>query len=520
MNATPAIERKTMFESHTQVSANFFNRKINSMKVKLSFTILVLILATIQGINAQTGSWSLSGNNLTGTEKLGSKNKFSLQFITNNAERMRIDASGGVGIGNKSPTKAGLVVDKAAGNTNAIFGSNTAGISIVSNNPSLYFNSYYNNCGINLANGFSGALGFNTSDGSFGFYSTPAAVAAGGIASGVNRMIITNNGSVGIGTTTPAARLDLGDAVGNTGLLVVKSIPLDGSDDVTNAVDARITDVFALGSAISASNDGWGDAIIGSSAKGEGLYVEIGNTTHYAGFFNGPVFSTGDFHTSDERLKQNIRDFSSALSIINQLHPKLYQYKKEGDYALMRLPEGDHYGLIAQDVEKVLPNLVKETAFNTRKAKYYTGHKPSSSADTVEIKALNYTELIPILIKAVQEQEATIQELKQLVNKLQTSSSTSANIKVVSIGSPVLEQNEPNPFTNTTSIHYTLPAGVSKAQLVITDSKGGILKQMTLNSSTSSVVNIEASTLSAGTYFYSIIVDGKKIDSKKMIIER
>ncbi len=67
---------------------------------------------------------------------------------------------------------------------------------------------------------------------------------------------------------------------------------------------------------------------------------------------NGSVFTS-----SDQKLKQNIQDFTSAMDIINQLHPKKYDYRQDGNYKLMKLPQGTHYGLIAQDVEKYYPTL-------------------------------------------------------------------------------------------------------------------------------------------------------------------
>jgi len=43
------------------------------------------------------------------------------------------------------------------------------------------------------------------------------------------------------------------------------------------------------------------------------------------------------------------------MEIINQLHPKHYEYRHDSHYQLVNLPKGEHYGLIAQDVEKILP---------------------------------------------------------------------------------------------------------------------------------------------------------------------
>ena len=83
----------------------------------------------------------------------------------------------------------------------------------------------------------------------------------------------------------------------------------------------------------------------------------------YSGYFAGDVFTNGTYVSSDERAKQNIADLTGAMKIINQLHPKRYQYRQDGEYGQMNLPRGDHHGLIAQEVEQVLPGLVKETVF-------------------------------------------------------------------------------------------------------------------------------------------------------------
>jgi hypothetical protein len=54
------------------------------------------------------------------------------------------------------------------------------------------------------------------------------------------------------------------------------------------------------------------------------------------------------------------------MNIINQLRPKHYQYRQDGNYKLMNLPKGERYGLIAEDVEKVLPGLVKESKYQNK----------------------------------------------------------------------------------------------------------------------------------------------------------
>jgi hypothetical protein len=164
-----------------------------------------------------------------------------------------------------------------------------------------------------------------------------------------------------------------------------------------------------------------GYAVVGVSAVNVGI---LGIAPSYAGYFDGNVYASGVYSGSDEKLKQNINDLSGGMAIINQLHPKNYEFRHDGDYKLMNFPTGEHYGLIAQDVEKVLPNLVKDTKFETKDAMPHASPGEKQNASTVNFKALNYTELIPIIIKGMQELDASknneIAELKSDIANLKS----------------------------------------------------------------------------------------------------
>ena len=142
----------------------------------------------------------------------------------------------------------------------------------------------------------------------------------------------------------------------------------------------------------------------------------------YAGYFNGYVFASDGYLTgSDKNLKQNIKDFTSAMEIINQLHPKQYDYRHDGNYKLMNLPQGEHYGLIAQDVETILPNLVKDSKFETRYGKANPDKENIKNSETISFKALNYTELIPIMIKGMQELQEVNDKQEQRIETFRKS---------------------------------------------------------------------------------------------------
>jgi len=269
---------------------------------------------------------------------------------------------------------------------------------------------------------------------------------------------------------------------------------------------------------------GYGMSAYGTS--GSGIYAT--STSNYAGYFAGDILASS-YQTSDAKLKQDIKDVTTAMDIISQLHPKLYSFRNDGNYKLMNLPKGLHYGLIAQDVEKVLPNIVKDSKFETALATPPAlptgkeGTKPAQAqSETIDFKAVNYTELIPLLIKGMQEQQQEINNLKRQVAILSGSSASdlSSLNQTTILSSAGLLQNVPNPYKNTTTISYNLPAKTSSAQIIITDNGGKILKQINVSGQGKGSVNIDAASLAAGTYNYSLWIKGKLVDTKQMVLTK
>jgi hypothetical protein len=79
-----------------------------------------------------------------------------------------------------------------------------------------------------------------------------------------------------------------------------------------------------------------------------------------------------------------------------------------------------------------------------------------------------------------------------------------------------LEQNIPNPVKGSTRISYSVPEGSSKAQLLLTDALGRTLKTVSISSS--GTLNLDAATLSSGVYNYTLVVDGKTLQTRKMTV--
>jgi len=256
----------------------------------------------------------------------------------------------------------------------------------------------------------------------------------------------------------------------------------------------------------------------------------------YAGVFDGAVYSFGGYYPSDASLKKNVQEFPNAMMIINKLRPVNYEYRTDGNFASLKLPEGNHYGLIAQELEHVLPNLVKEAPPLFVNKNTDNPIKPSpdgksgsaseiqnaknSTAETITSKAVNYTELIPIMIKAMQELSKQNDDLKNQVATLTTTvNQLTKSTGVISAGSASINQNFPNPFTKSTVISFNVPQGSSANIIVSQTGSGKVIKTIPLSAGTSQLT-FDGASLSAGSYSYSLYIDGKKIDTKQMIINR
>jgi trimeric autotransporter adhesin len=249
---------------------------------------------------------------------------------------------------------------------------------------------------------------------------------------------------------------------------------------------------------------------------------------------------------SDGRVKRNMKQNVPGLAFINKLKPITYNLNLEAADRLIQSSaakdkegkisesSGDvtarnakekvvHTGFVAQEVEKA----AKELNFD------FSG--VDAAKNEHDLYGLRYSQFVVPLVKAVQElsqkndeKDAKIHDLQKQIDELKkmilelknaTTSTTSNNSAVADVNTARLEQNIPNPFSRSTLIRYFVPLNAFSAQLVVTDMKGSIINAITLNKGQGQV-NLNTATLAAGTYTYSLWIEGKKTDAKQMILTR
>ncbi len=201
---------------------------------------------------------------------------------------------------------------------------------------------------------------------------------------------------------------------------------------------------------------------------------------------------------SDLKAKDGLTSISgTALEKIKSLNGYKYHWKDDP-------VKKKHAGLIAQDVELVIPEAV-------------------FTSDSVDSKSIAYSAIIPYLVEAIKEQQVHINKMEdQIKNKDNLKSASidgdGQNEFELSDETASLYQNAPNPFSSQTTISFMIPKSVNTAQLHICNMVGNLLKTISINERGSGSVQINGNEFNAGMYFYSLVNDGKIIDTKQMLL--
>lgn len=353
----------------------------------------------------------------SGAAYIQQQDNADLAFATNNSERMRIDSSGNVGIGTSSPgSKLYTQLSSATAYSSGVTGN---GLTIY--NSSATTNQYV---GITLQGepttgngGIATIMGTTTGSGNMDLtFSTR------GSATLAERMRITSTGLVGINTSSPSRRLHvaspsatkLGLATGalftdtaNDGGVLIGSDFVVGYIQGCNAAGTSSKDIFMQveGGYLSVGNAGisGNQTILTLKNPSNGTVWGVGPQTGgsflvYNGSGVGVYIASGSTSwssSSDERTKTAITPFENALGKVCTLRAGTGRYLTDDESVSRSF-------LIAQDVQAVLPEAV------------------NVQDDEQKTLGLSYTDLIPLLVGAIKEQQTLITSLTTRITALES----------------------------------------------------------------------------------------------------
>lgn len=334
-----------------------------------------------------------------------------------------------------------------------------------------------------------------------------------------------------------------GNSTNNTGVYGTAGAAICNSNNygVVGTINSAGTNYGIYGVAVNGATN---YAVYGDASSPTGI---CGPAINYAGYFVGDVLVSGAFiNPSDVNLKENIDTIGNADSILKLLNPIYFNYKQTGNAARLNFTSSQQMGLIAQEAETVIPNIVKETIHPAAVDSIGTIIAPAFTYKTID-----YQKIIPLLIAGFKSQQLKVDSLKN-ENDVQDSINTylqnqineladlinsccsdkqhsiqqnnnsngsiaSQDVNLKDIQVVVLEANVPNPFSEQTTINYSLAETVLKAQMLFHNAQGKLIQSVDLNERGKCSLNVFAQDLSNGIYTYTIVVDGKVIETKKMV---
>lgn len=225
---------------------------------------------------------------------------------------------------------------------------------------------------------------------------------------GIEAIRINNVQNVGIGTVPN----------GNNNMLTVEQ------DGVTGTAEYAF--ISSGASAWPAIEGGHSNTTNGAGVQGTAFYGVSGSTVAvagWAGYFDYDtyidyLYHNGTFFVSDERMKNDITPMDNALDMVNNFNPVVYK-KRTGAFERIStsnlkgldIQESERleYGFIAQEVQKSFPHMVGQKNMRMKSGK------------DMDVMGINYTMVIPILTKAIQEQQEYIKALEARIEALETS---------------------------------------------------------------------------------------------------
>jgi len=214
-----------------------------------------------------------------------------------------------------------------------------------------------------------------------------------GVVSGSSQITYASISSIPAGIVSGSSQVSLGSASGNIALATqttgdyVASLVASTGVTITNNSGENATPSIAIGQAVATSSN------VQFNSLGVGMAASA---------TAGRIDATNDvvaFSSSDIRFKENIVPIENALDKISKISGNTYDWKAENK--IEHGYEGNDVGVIAQEIEAVLPQLVQ-----TRESGF---------------KAVKYDKLVALLIEGIKEQQTQIHSLTIEIEKLKES---------------------------------------------------------------------------------------------------
>jgi len=401
LNRIFEIGNGTSITNYSNAMTVLFNGNVGIGTTTPAFMLTVKKDINLDNGDANAGTTTNAlkfGGNGTG-EAIGSNrttgvNQWGLDFYTAFANRMSIANNGNVGIGTTLPTSkldvnGQITIDQK--NFGGYAGLLVKGNSSVSNYPNIGF-STQNTSGNDIISAIIGGNITNNTAGSeaidLSFYTSTSGQS--GLA---QRMVIKDNGNVGIGETAPIAPLNFTSAVlgnrislwGNGATHYGMGIQAFLMQLYTQDINGNIAFGYGSSGAFTETMRIKGNGNVGIGTSSPTAMLSVNGTANN---------STGNWTVfSDERIKTITDDFTDGLTVIKKIQPVKFRYNDNAPFK----SDEEQIGIVAQDLEKIAPYMVSQ--------------KPYKEFN--DLREVNNQAYVFLLINAVKEQQVQIEAQKK-----------------------------------------------------------------------------------------------------------
>ena len=342
-----------------------------------AFTAFVNTTVTTVGTENSSGGSLVSGSSAYSTV-IANNGAYPISFGTNNTERARIDSSGNLGLG-AAPSASWLTSFSnrvmqfgPVGSINSLSASTT-------NNQTFFSSNVIDQGGGAYSRIYADWITRYTQNSGKHVWQTSTTQT--GVVSMSDLMTLDSSGNLLVGTTTDSGKIYSKNA-NNTDTIVAHSTSATYGQTLVNCLATRNT------------TDGTFLAI---------AYYNLGAAAYkFVVSDSGNVTNTNNSYgqISDIKLKENIVDATPKLEKLNQV--RVVNFNFIGD-------QQKQLGVVAQELEQVFPGMIDESP--DRDAK---GNDLGTTT-----KAVKYSVFVPMLIKAIQEQQALITQLTARITALE-----------------------------------------------------------------------------------------------------
>lgn len=247
--------------------------------------------------------------------------------------------------------------------------------------------------------------------------------------------------------------------------------------------------------------------------------LNSGNTSESGGLSERSITDVYEESVSDKLQQVQLLQFTTNSKAKSASEQQVYTISYPEDRDATQLTEEDfkkmieehqndapvqtkmadiRYGLAADQLKAVYPELVYE--------------------DKDGNVSINYMEMIPLLVQALNEQQARIDALEGKSEPARKSKA--AGVEAEDADILAMSQNVPNPFTESTEIQLNIPQSVKTAAVFFYDMTGKQVDKRIITERGATTLSVSGTDLTEGMYLYSLIADGKVISTKKMFLTK